>query len=54
MRPPFELFHEAQHHLAEGHTAVHAANLGVRLSAYDEAGGFASVDRSEDAALAHQ
>lgn len=43
-----------QHHLAEGHTAVHAANLGVRLSAYDEAGGFASVDRSEDAALVHR
>ncbi|WP_156875709.1 DUF3253 domain-containing protein [Ornithinimicrobium pekingense] len=43
-----------QHHLAEGHTAVHAANLGVRLSAYDEAGGFAALDRSEDAELVHR
>ena len=43
-----------QHHLAEGHTAVHAANLGVRLSAYDAAGGFAPLDRSEDADLVHR
>lgn len=43
-----------QHHLAEGHTAVHAANLGVRLSAYDDAGGFAPLDRSEDAELVHR
>lgn len=43
-----------QHHLAEGHTAVHGANLGVRLSAYDAAGGFGQRDRGEDADLVHR
>lgn len=41
-------------HLAEGHTAVHGANLGVRLSAYDAAGGFGERDRGEDADLCHR
>lgn len=43
----------AQHHLAEGHTAIHGANLGVRLSAYDAAGGFPGADAHEDAQLVH-
>ncbi|MGO0575704.1 DUF3253 domain-containing protein [Ornithinimicrobium panacihumi] len=44
----------AQHHLVEGHTSIHAANLGVRLSAYDVAGGFPALDDSEDAHLVHR
>ncbi|WP_324651691.1 DUF3253 domain-containing protein [Georgenia sp. H159] len=43
----------AQHHLAEGHLGIHGANLGVRLSAYDDAGGFADLDDGEDVQLAH-
>lgn len=44
----------AQHHLLEGHTAVYGANLGVRLSAYDTAGGFPALDDGEDAHLVHR
>ncbi len=43
----------AQHHLVEGHLGIHAANLGVRLSAYDVAGGFPDVDDGEDMRLVH-
>lgn len=42
-----------QHHLADGHTAIHGANLGVRASAYDAAGGFPGTDTHEDALLVH-
>ena len=43
----------AQHHLTEGHLGIRAANLGVRLSAYDKAGGFPDLDDGEDAQLVH-
>ncbi|WP_152190191.1 DUF3253 domain-containing protein [Georgenia satyanarayanai] len=43
----------AQHHLTEGHLGIHGANLGVRLTAYDDAGGFPAVDDGEDVHLAH-
>lgn len=42
----------AEHGLHEGHRAVHGANLGVRGSAYDRAGGFASLAAHEDVDLA--
>lgn len=42
----------AAHRLSEGHGAVHGANLGVRLSAYEQAGGFASMSVHEDVDLA--
>lgn len=38
----------AVHMLAEGHSHVHGANLGLRLSAYLAAGGFADVAVHED------
>jgi len=50
-RPEVLRLWHAEHDLAEGHTMIHAANLGVRLSAYDVAGGFPAVDDSEDAGL---
>ena len=40
-----------QHHLADGHTAIHGANLGVRASAYDAAGGYPDIPLMEDVAL---
>lgn len=40
------------HQLGEGHGAVHGANLGVRLSAYEQAGGFAGLAVHEDVDLA--
>lgn len=40
------------HRLGEGHTAVHGANLGVRLSAYEAVGGFATLAVHEDIDLA--
>ncbi|MGC5585158.1 DUF3253 domain-containing protein [Ornithinimicrobium sp. W1665] len=43
----------AQHHLAEGHLGINGANLGVRLSAYDRAGGFPALDDGEDVQLVH-
>jgi glycosyltransferase involved in cell wall biosynthesis len=39
------------HDLADGHPYVHGANLGVRLSVYDEVGGFAPVRAHEDVGL---
>lgn len=42
----------AEHGLHEGHPAVHGANLGVRGSAYEQAGGFASLAADEDVDLA--
>ena len=38
----------ANHVLAEGHSHVHGANLGVRMSTYLRAGGFADVGVHED------
>lgn len=38
----------AEHALVEGHSHVHGANLGLRLSAYIAAGGFADVAVHED------
>ncbi len=36
------------HRLVEGHGAVHGANLGMRLSAYEAVGGFATLAVHED------
>ncbi|WP_413452932.1 DUF3253 domain-containing protein [Georgenia phoenicis] len=41
------------HHLTEGHLGIRAANLGLRLSAYDDAGGFPDLDEGEDVHLVH-
>lgn len=41
----------ARHTLAEGHPHVHGANLGVRLQAYESAGGFTAMDAHEDVDL---
>lgn len=41
----------ASHEVREGHPHVHGANLGVRLSAYDDAGGFEAVRTHEDVGL---
>lgn len=41
----------ARHTLAEGHPHVHGANLGVRLHAYESAGGFTAMDAHEDVDL---
>jgi hypothetical protein len=40
-----------RHLLRDGHPHVHGANLGVRLTAYDAAGGFDPVEVHEDVAL---
>ena len=42
----------ARHHLVEGHTHVHGANLGFTLAAYDAVGGFEPVRSGEDVRLA--
>ena len=39
------------HEVREGHPHVHGANLGVRLTAYDDAGGFEAVRTHEDVGL---
>lgn len=44
----------ALHTLGDDHPHVHGANLGVRLSAYDAAGGFAPMTVGEDVALVHE
>ncbi|WP_211249276.1 glycosyltransferase [Nocardioides aequoreus] len=44
----------ALHTLRDDHPHVHGANLGVRLSAYDAAGGFAPLPVGEDVALVHE
>lgn len=41
------------HPPVEGHLGLHAANLGLRRSAYDLAGGFPAADVGEDALLVH-
>lgn len=41
----------ARHDLAEGHSHVHGANLGIRGSTYEEIGGFANLRLHEDADL---
>ncbi|MFM6849218.1 MAG: glycosyltransferase [Terrabacter sp.] len=41
----------ASHEVREGHPHVHGANLGVRLTAYDDAGGFEAVRTHEDVGL---
>lgn len=38
----------ARHELCEGHSAVHGANLGMRLNRLLEAGGFSALPVSED------
>lgn len=40
-----------RHLLREGHTHVHGANLGFRLSAYDAVGGFGALRTGEDVDL---
>lgn len=40
-----------RHQLAEGHSHVHGANLGIRASAYERVGGFASLSAHEDVDL---
>lgn len=44
----------AHHHLVDGHTAIHGANLGVRLAAYLAVGGFAERQEGEDVDLVHR
>lgn len=46
----YRLWH-SQHHLAEGHPYIHAANMGVRAGAFAAAGGFPDVECSEDEAV---
>lgn len=46
----WSLWHR-DHHLVEGHSHIHAANMGVRATAYVGAGGFPAVSVSEDEAL---
>lgn len=41
-----------RHHLVEGHTHVHGANMGFTLAAYDAVGGFAPLATGEDVELA--
>ncbi len=41
------------HHLTEGHLGIRGANLGVRLAAYDHAGGFPALDDGADVQLVH-
>lgn len=48
--PVYRLW-QREHTLAEGHPHIHAANMGVRVSAYERAGGFPAVECSEDEAL---
>ncbi|MFE5835654.1 glycosyltransferase [Arthrobacter sp. NPDC056493] len=43
-----------RHPLEEGHANVYGANLGVRASAYRQAGGFPPLRSSEDRALVEQ
>lgn len=43
-----------RHALEDGHSHVHGANLGVRLSAYDAAGGFRPLTSGEDVDLARR
>ncbi|MBD8061010.1 DUF3253 domain-containing protein [Oceanitalea stevensii] len=50
---PSTPYWHAPHHLTEGHLGVRAANLGLRLSAYDDAGGFPDRDEGADVHLVH-
>ncbi len=43
-----------RHVLEDGHTHVHGANLGFRLSAYDSVGGFRPLQSGEDVDLAER
>jgi hypothetical protein len=44
----------ARHHLRDGHSYVHGANLGFALDAYDRVGGFADLPVGEDVDLARR
>lgn len=46
-----EMYTVESHGYGDGHSHVHGANLGVRASAYETAGGFPHLARSEDRAL---
>lgn len=46
--PEIDLRWHERHVLAEGHTHVHGANLGLRASTYLQAGGFADTAVHED------
>lgn len=48
---PIRRQHEATYTDADGHRHIHGANLGVSARAYVRAGGFQSLESSEDVAL---
>ncbi len=43
---------QSRHRLAEGHSYVHGANLGVRVSTWREVGGFGPLNTHEDVTMA--
>ncbi|TNC16600.1 hypothetical protein FHE66_14575 [Georgenia sp. 311] len=42
-----------QHHLTEGHLGIPGGNPGLRLTVYDDAGGFPDLDDGEDVRHTH-